>query len=75
MSSKWGSYFQQAVAGVESRIDNILAEEEAEDKANASKEDKRKEAQLQRNISTPKTSLGGMLCVFGPCAIRMFSTE
>lgn len=24
--SKWGSYFQQAVAGVESRLDNLLAE-------------------------------------------------
>lgn len=24
--SKWGSYFQQAVAGVESRLDNLLAD-------------------------------------------------
>lgn len=26
-SSRWGSFLQQAVAGVESRLDNILAEE------------------------------------------------
>lgn len=25
-SSRWGSFLQQAVAGVESRLDNILAE-------------------------------------------------
>ena len=25
---KWGSFFQQAVAGVESRLDNILSEGE-----------------------------------------------
>lgn len=28
MSSKWGSFFQQAVAGVEARLDNILSEGE-----------------------------------------------
>lgn len=27
-SSKWGSFFQQAVAGVEARLDNMLAEGE-----------------------------------------------
>lgn len=28
MSSKWGSFFQQAVAGVEARLDNMLSEGE-----------------------------------------------
>ena len=27
-ASKWGSFFQQAVAGVESRLDTILADDE-----------------------------------------------
>ncbi|KAK8049093.1 M protein repeat protein [Apiospora phragmitis] len=31
-SSKWGSFLQQAVANVESRLDNILAEEEGDGK-------------------------------------------
>lgn len=26
MAARWGSFLQQAVAGVESRLDNILAE-------------------------------------------------
>lgn len=29
-SSRWGSFLQQAVAGVESRLDNILAEGEGD---------------------------------------------
>ena len=28
-NSRWGTFLQQAVAGVESRLDNILADEEA----------------------------------------------
>jgi len=28
-ASRWGSFLQQAVAGVESRLDNILAGDEA----------------------------------------------
>lgn len=27
MAGRWGSFLQQAVAGVEARLDNILAEE------------------------------------------------
>ncbi|KAK8028098.1 hypothetical protein PG991_005154 [Apiospora marii] len=34
-SSKWGSFLSQAVANVESRLDNILAEEEANGKASS----------------------------------------
>ena len=32
-SSRWGSFLQQAVAGVESRLDNILAEGTADEAA------------------------------------------
>lgn len=28
MSARWGSFLSQAVAGVEARLDNILAEDE-----------------------------------------------
>ena len=28
MSARWGSFLSQAVAGVEARLDNILAEED-----------------------------------------------
>jgi hypothetical protein len=31
-SSRWGNFLQQAVAGVESRLDNILAEEDEKPK-------------------------------------------
>lgn len=34
-SSKWGSFLSQAVANVESRLDNILAEEEASGKSSS----------------------------------------
>jgi hypothetical protein len=36
-SSRWGAFLQQAVAGVESRLDNILAEGPEEGNAGASK--------------------------------------
>ena len=60
MASKWGSFFHQAVAGVESRIDNILAEDGPENTTNATKEDKRAETLPQRNTSVPKSNLAGM---------------
>lgn len=36
-SSRWGALLQQAVAGVESRLDNILAEDSAEGTVSTSK--------------------------------------
>lgn len=36
-SSRWGAFLQQAVAGVESRLDTILAEGQEENNATISK--------------------------------------
>ncbi|KAI1467378.1 TATA element modulatory factor 1 TATA binding-domain-containing protein [Daldinia caldariorum] len=44
-SSRWGSFLSQAVAGVEARLDNILAEE-----------DSTKQSPPQRPIKTPSAS-------------------
>ncbi|KAI8957056.1 TATA element modulatory factor 1 TATA binding-domain-containing protein [Daldinia sp. FL1419] len=44
-SSRWGSFLSQAVAGVEARLDNILAEEDAA-----------KQSSSQRPTRTPSTS-------------------
>ncbi|KAI1650566.1 TATA element modulatory factor 1 TATA binding-domain-containing protein [Daldinia loculata] len=44
-SSRWGSFLSQAVAGVEARLDNILAEEDAA-----------KQSSPQRPTRTPSTS-------------------
>ena len=38
-STKWGSFFEKAVAGVESRLDNILGDED-DSKNDTSKVDK-----------------------------------
>lgn len=46
-SSRWGSFLSQAVAGVEARLDNILAEEESA-----------KQPPSQRTTRTPSTSSG-----------------
>ncbi|KAI0379693.1 TATA element modulatory factor 1 TATA binding-domain-containing protein [Hypomontagnella monticulosa] len=46
-SSRWGSFLSQAVAGVEARLDNILAEEESA-----------KQPPSQRPTRTPSTSSG-----------------
>lgn len=53
-SSRWGSFLQQAVAGVESRLDNILAEG---DEAPAAK----KPTPSPATTSTPKTESGASL--------------
>jgi hypothetical protein len=53
-TSRWGSFLQQAVAGVESRLDNILAEDEAPAAA-------RKPVPVPATLATP-TSEGSRLC-------------
>lgn len=55
--SKWGSYFQQAVAGVESRLDNLLADGIEGEQAHAPS----KPATLAPTTPTTK-SQGGNRC-------------
>lgn len=45
-SSRWGSFLQQAVAGVESRLDTILADEDT-----IGKDSKRPELPAKRDLS------------------------
>jgi hypothetical protein len=47
-TSRWGSFLQQAVAGVESRLDNILAEDEASGAA-------KKPVPAPATLATPKS--------------------
>jgi hypothetical protein len=63
-TSRWGSFFQQAVAGVESRLDTILADEEDLKKS--------REANAERlarkddlSSSTSKSSTGAVFPCFG----------
>lgn len=64
-SSRWGSFLQQAVAGVESRLDNILAEGEGDKAAgtNTSTTTNRSPAKNNGTI-TPAKVESGMYLVF-----------
>ncbi|KAJ6781042.1 hypothetical protein PWT90_04782 [Aphanocladium album] len=46
-SSRWGSFLSQAVAGVESRLDNILAEEDSSSHAPATQQQPKPQPQMQ----------------------------
>lgn len=48
-ASRWGSFLSQAVAGVEARLDNILAEPEGDASAQ----------QIEAKVTTPPTSAAG----------------
>lgn len=50
-ASKWGSFLQQAVAGVESRLDTMLATEEEEGRQRAAKE------KIAKEEASPRSSL------------------
>ncbi len=62
--SRWGSFLSQAVAGVEARLDNILAEEES-----ASQQREAKPA----NPASPAKQTPSMSSVVdgGPCGCGM----
>ncbi|KAM3498909.1 hypothetical protein MY11210_009643 [Beauveria gryllotalpidicola] len=46
-SSRWGSFLSQAVAGVESRLDNILSEEETSNHAPGTQQQHKPQPQIQ----------------------------
>ncbi|OAQ98921.1 hypothetical protein LLEC1_01087 [Akanthomyces lecanii] len=54
-SSRWGSFLSQAVAGVESRLDNILTEEDGG--SNASKTQQQPKPQPQMQAPTPASAV------------------
>ncbi|KAI5304697.1 hypothetical protein KEM56_006089 [Ascosphaera pollenicola] len=54
-ASKWGSFLQQAVAGVESRLDTMLSTEEEEGRLKAAKE--KATPKLEKEDASPRTSL------------------
>ncbi|KAI9851656.1 MAG: hypothetical protein M1838_003125 [Thelocarpon superellum] len=59
-SSRWGSFLQQAVAGVESRLDTILADgDEASTKAPASNDTKAEQLSPKAGTPTTQASRGG----------------
>lgn len=46
-SSRWGSFLSQAVAGVESRLDNILSEEETSNNAPGTHQQHKSQPQIK----------------------------
>jgi TATA element modulatory factor len=50
--SRWGSFLQQAVAGVESRLDTILADD---DSSSAQKQSNSSKPQEKKNEVTPQS--------------------
>ena len=54
-SSRWGSFLSQAVAGVESRLDNILTEEDGG--SNAPKTQQQPKPQPQMQAPTPASAV------------------
>lgn len=55
-SSRWGSFLSQAVAGVESRLDNILGDEEnggAAVTGQATQQPQQQQPKLQPQMMTP----------------------
>ncbi|KAI9051237.1 hypothetical protein LZ554_005338 [Drepanopeziza brunnea f. sp. 'monogermtubi'] len=58
-TSRWGTFLQQAVAGVESRLDNILAEGMEEQMQNAAAQHQQQsQSQTQRSTSSPVNGVG-----------------
>ncbi|KAI9840699.1 MAG: hypothetical protein M1837_001375 [Sclerophora amabilis] len=55
-SSKWGSFLSQAVAGVESRLDNILTEGEAPPGSSTSTENRRPDRSASRGAAGTRRS-------------------
>ncbi|MCJ1314345.1 hypothetical protein MMC25_008026 [Agyrium rufum] len=57
-SSRWGSFLQQAVAGVESRLDNILADDDAIDSPSIRQapSDSIEQPERKETLSIPATS-------------------
>jgi hypothetical protein len=51
-SSRWGSFLSQAVAGVESRLDNMLSEEDSK-KLQQQQQQAGKQPQAQAPMSIP----------------------
>lgn len=57
-TSRWGSFLQQAVAGVESRLDNILAEDDSASAAAAKSKPAAPETSSARLNSSPTSAPG-----------------
>ncbi|XWW93218.1 hypothetical protein V2A60_001148 [Cordyceps javanica] len=54
-TSRWGSFLSQAVAGVESRLDNILSEEDGGNNAPATQQQPKPQSQMQ--AQTPASAV------------------